>query len=92
MKVGYDSFVICGLYCCLGARVGIGGVNDKAWKKGSIQSFLTEIIFLIKSQIFEIKQSVQFIMNTTTFMWNNLILFLDNWWLCMNSPRDDGWL
>ena len=69
-----------------------GGVNDKALEKGSIQSFLTEIIFLIKIQIFEIKQSVHFIMNTTTFMWNNLILFLDNWWLFMNSPRDDGWL
>ena len=23
-------------------------------------------------------------------MWNNLILISDNWWLFMNSPRDDG--
>ena len=59
-------------------------------RKGSIQIFLTEITFLIKSQFLEIKQSVHFKMNTTTFMWNNLIFFLDKWQLFMNSPQDDG--
>ena len=43
------------------ARVEPGGVNDQTLRKGGIQKPLMEIMNLIESQIFKIKQLVQFI-------------------------------
>ena len=59
--VGYDSQSSCSYIVDFVARVEPGGDNDQTLRKGGIQKPLMEFMNLIESQIFKIKQLVQFI-------------------------------